>query len=306
MLQDGWAQDVTRHRQQPARRVRHEPRLQTEPRLWRRARFLPGLAVLLVSLAAVQVRPASAQGVTVALVPVPPSVVPGALFDLDLVVTQAGSPFNGFGAVIGYDPAALTLVPRVPLSLQEGSLMRGACGNTFHRFRQGADTDTITDVLLCNGVSLTGPGQIYHLQFRASTTPQFTEVRFLDGLQFYNAGILVNPVFPSDATITIGTPSGVGSVGPTRPELRIVPNPAPGAVVFTVVSDRAGRQRIDLFDVRGRMVRRFDEACGLAGARTVAWDGRDADGRPVPGGIYFVRLDANGVVLQQRVSLLRR
>ena len=273
-------------------------------------RMVPGLAVLLAWLATASVQPAAAQGVKVALVPTPATVVPGALFDLDIVVTQAGSAFNGFGAVIGYDPAALTLVQRVPLSLQVGSLMVGACGNTFHNFSfsQEAGTATISDVLLCGGMSLTGPGQIYHLQFRASTTDQVTEVRFLAGLHFYNAGIYVNPVISSNATIAIGTgtPSGVGPIAPARTELRIVPNPAPGAAMFVVGSDRPGPLRIELFDVRGRMVRRLDDADSIAGERTVAWDGRDDGGRALPGGIYFVRLDAAGTVVQKRVSLLRQ
>ena len=113
------------------------------------------------------------------------------ILDLTIVVTQSGSAFNAFDAIVGYDPAALTLVPLSPLSLQQGSLMTGACSNTFHQFEQGADRDTITDALLCNATSVTGPGQIYRLHFRASATPQVTTVRFLPGLQFYNAGLYV-------------------------------------------------------------------------------------------------------------------
>jgi hypothetical protein len=268
--------------------------------------MIPGLALLVALLATVPVRPAAAQGVTVALVPIPAAVDPGALFDLDLVVTQAGASFNGFGAVVGYDPAALTLIPRVPLSLQEGALLRGACGNTFHRFRQGASTDTITDVLLCNGVSLTGPGQIYHLQFRASTTPQVTEVQFLDGLRFYNAGIIVTPVVSSNATVTIGTPSGVNPTSSSqRTALRVVPNPAPGAAMLLVGAGRPGPLRIDLFDAQGRMVRHFDGTSDGVSEQKVAWDGRDAGGRPSPEGIYFVRLEAAGNFVQKRVTLLR-
>ena len=179
-------------------------------------RIVPGLAMLVVSLAPVRAHSAAAQGVTVALVPITDRVVPGAMFDLDLVVTKPGASFNGFGAVVGYDPAALTLVPHDTLSQQEGSPLRKACGNTFHRFRQGARTDTIADVLLCNGMSLTGPGQIYHLQFRASTKPQTTEVQFLEGLKFYDAGIFVNPVISSNATITIGAPSGADGSSKVR------------------------------------------------------------------------------------------
>ena len=70
-------------------------------------RIVPGLAMLVVSLAPVRAHSAAAQGVTVALVPITDRVVPGAMFDLDLVVTKPGASFNGFGAVVGYDPAAL-------------------------------------------------------------------------------------------------------------------------------------------------------------------------------------------------------
>ena len=140
--------------------------------------------LLLVGVLTAHASPA-APGVTVALLPTQ-QVAPGATFDVYIQVTQAGSVFNGFDAVIGYDPAALTFVPG---SNEEGPYMTGACGNTFHVFRAGAGRDTITDVLLCAGVSLPGPGQLYKLRFQASMTPQVTEVRFLPGLQFYNAGL---------------------------------------------------------------------------------------------------------------------
>lgn len=113
---------------------------------------------------------------TVALQPAIQTVAPEAEFDLYLQVTQSGSAFNGFDAIVGYTPSALTLVP---LSQQEGALMTGACATRFHRFRTGVDRDTITDVLLCSEVFLTGPGQIYRLHFRAATTPQTTAVQFM-------------------------------------------------------------------------------------------------------------------------------
>src|SRR5438445_13890395 len=62
---------------------------------------------------------AVAQGVKVALLPATQTVAPGAEFDLSMEVTVAGSAFNGFDAYIGYDPAALTLIPLSPISLQE-------------------------------------------------------------------------------------------------------------------------------------------------------------------------------------------
>jgi len=61
-------------------------------------------------------------------------------FDLELRVTQAGSAFNGFDADVSFDPSAITFVPLSPTSLQQGSLMTSACGNTFHRFTASAGT----------------------------------------------------------------------------------------------------------------------------------------------------------------------
>jgi hypothetical protein len=247
---------------------------------------------------------AGAQGVHVAIIPATSSVAPGAVFDLELRITEAGSAFNGFDAVIGWDPAALTLVPLSPTSIQQGTLMTGACGNTFHRFTPGSNSVSIADVLLCSGVSVTGPGQIYRLRFQASNTPQATQVQFLPGLQFYNAGLFVNPAISANAQIAIGT-VGVGppALG-ARVSLKATPNPAPGRVTFLIEADRAGPLRLTVLDVRGRLVRRFEDTLSTA-ATSLAWDGRDTAGRPVPAGVYLVTLDTGGRSISSRVSLVR-
>ncbi len=250
---------------------------------------------------------ASAQGVHVGIIPASSQVAPGAIFDLELRITEAGSAINGFDAVIGYDPAALTLIPLSPTSLQQGTLMTGACGNLFHRFQTGPGNATITDVMLCADVSATGPGQIYRLRFQASNTPQVTQVRFLPGLQFYNAGLFVNPAISTDASIGIGMPPV--SVGPTAAALgigmRVVPNPARGGTSFVVEADRAGPLRISVVDLRGRLVRRYEDSLATAGERTLVWDGRDTAGRLLPAGVYMVTLEIGGRSVSSRISLVR-
>jgi len=250
---------------------------------------------------------AHAQSVSVALTPAAQLVDPGSVFELSITIQEAGLAFNGFDAVIGYDPAALTFLPLSPTSLQQGELMTGACSNTFHLFQAGAATDTITDVLLCNGVSVTGPGRIYRLRFRASNTPQVTEVHFLPGLQFYNDGLYVTPVSSSDAQIGIGM--GLVDVGATperKLELRIAPNPSPGGgTSFTIESDRAGVQQLAAYDLRGRLVRHFEDTTGSAGVRLVHWDGRDDSGHVLPPGVYLVSLRLEGRSVSRRVSILR-
>jgi len=267
-------------------------------------RFAAGLLALCLSVWAAT---AHAQGVTVALTPAAQLVDPGSVFELSITIQEEGSAFNGFDAVIGYDPAALTLIPLSPTSLQQGELMTEACGTTFHLFQAGAVSDTITDVLLCNGVAVTGPGRIYRLRFKASNTPQVTEVHFLPGLQFYNDGLYVNPVTSADAQIGIGMGLvGVGATPERKLELRIAPNPSPGGgTAFTIESDRAGVQQLAAFDLRGRLVRHFDDTTATAGVRLVHWDGRDDGGHVLPPGIYLVSLRQEGRSVSHRVSILR-
>jgi hypothetical protein len=244
-----------------------------------------------------------AQGVTVALTPTQ-QVVPGATFDVYLDVTEAGSPFNGFDAVIGYDPAALTFVPG---SNQDGSYLTDACGNIWHMtFAVGASAITITDVLGCASVSLPGPGRIFRLSFQASMTPQVTAVEFLPGLQFFNAGLFVNPANSTRALIGIGMPVGVEPTGPpTRLWLAAAPNPSLGTLMFKVESNRAGPETLTVFDFQGRVVRRLAERRIEPGVHTIAWDGRNEAGAKVPPGVYLARLEVAGKAVWNRVTMLR-
>jgi hypothetical protein len=260
--------------------------------------------VLVVALACLPAGagPAGADGVAVALTPGTIQVEPGAEFDLDVTVPWAGASFNGFEMIVGWDPDALT-----PVARAEGTLMTAACATRFHYLRSGADADTIADALLCAGVSVTGPGQIYRLRFRASLTPQLTAVLFRSGPQFYDAGLYVPLAQTGQAAVGIGmTPlAAEPPAAPARLQLRIAPNPARGGTVFAVGSDRAGPWRLRVTDTRGRLVRRLDAPADTPGVRSVPWDGCDAGGRPVPPGIYLVTLEVAGTAVTGRVAVLR-
>jgi hypothetical protein len=222
--------------------------------------------------------------VKVALLPQEQAVAPGSTFDLSIEVTRAGAAFNAFDIHIGYDPDALTLLPQTPASDQEGSYFAGGCANRFHRFHPGAGRDTITDVLLCAGASLTGPGQIYRLKFKASNTARITTVRFLPGLQFYNAGLYVNPDSSTDASIAIGVP-----LEAARTLTVVADSVRAGAVVLRVQGGGAASGRMLIRDTRGRTVRRLPVVLE-SGEATVRWDGRDDAGHAQRAGRYVAEV----------------
>ena len=184
--------------------------------------------------------------------------------------------------------------------------MTGACPSTFHHFTPGADRVTIADILLCDGQSVTGPGQIYRLRFRASNTPQSTTVRFLSGLRFYDAGLYVTPVTSSDATIGIGTIVGVGEGSAAASGLRVraLPNPARAGASLRIEADRPGMQEVLVLDSLGRVVRRLEKGSFAAGPREVSWNRRSDAGRRLPAGIYTVEVRAESHTARTRLVLL--
>ena len=85
----------------------------------------------------------------------------------------------------------------------------------------------------------------------------------------------------------------------------IQPNPiATGGRIIYVLPEDA-RARVDVVDVSGRRVRTLMSAWQRGGPQTVVWDGRDAAGRLVPAGSYFVRVASRGRVASGRVSVVR-
>lgn len=268
-------------------------------------------AILVLILGVLTLGPPAHAGVTVSLGTPPISVSPGAEFDLDLLITAAGSAFNGFDATITYDPTVLTFMPASPISSQQGCLMTGgcsgACGSTYHTFSGGStDSLNIVDVLLCDQVSITGPGQLYRLHFKASSIPQSTFVRFRHA-GFYNAGLVVSPVVTSDADIGIGVLAGVDD----RPRpgaaltLHSSPEPAHGPVTLSISAAGSGAQTVEIHDVTGRLVRRLTGGWQPAGTRLLTWDGRDDGGAPLPSGVYLATARAAGLVARAHVTLLR-
>ncbi len=93
-----------------------------------------------------------------------------------------------------------------------------------------------------------------------------------------------------------GSLAGQGAPGVATPTsaaaLRICPNPSPaGAAVMFLRTAPAAPARIAIFDAAGRAVRRLDLSAG-----GTVWDGRDALGRIVPAGRFWVRLADGGAV----------
>jgi hypothetical protein len=98
------------------------------------------------------------------------------------------------------------------------------------------------------------------------------------------------------------TPQLIVPVG-NRSTISIAPNPfnERTGIRFTLASPQ-DVVRVGVFDVAGRLIRDVFSGPLAAGAHQCQWDGLDARGRKSAVGIYFIRVQASGIVLKTRVA----
>jgi hypothetical protein len=70
------------------------------------------------------------------------------------------------------------------------------------------------------------------------------------------------------------------------------PNPFVGRTDIHFALPRHEQTTIAVYDLAGRLVARLVDGVLPPGRHQVTWTGRDASGRPVASGIYFVRMQA--------------
>lgn len=83
------------------------------------------------------------------------------------------------------------------------------------------------------------------------------------------------------------------------------PNPATPKTAIRFSLGRAGHARLAIYDVQGREVVRLLDGTRPAGEQAAAWNGRDQNQQPVPGGVYFYRLEAEGRSFSRRLVIAR-
>ena len=83
------------------------------------------------------------------------------------------------------------------------------------------------------------------------------------------------------------------------------PNPFNPRTTIPYHVPAAGHVKLGVFALDGRLVVRLVDGPTTAGGHEVAWQGRDAAGRPVPAGSYLVRLEAGGGRAVRSVTLLK-
>ncbi len=85
---------------------------------------------------------------------------------------------------------------------------------------------------------------------------------------------------------------------------QLSPNPTAGSTQVQFAVARAGRVRLTVVDVSGRVVATLVDEVHRAGRYTAAWDGATAAGK-VPAGVYYIRLVASDRHVVRRLAMIR-
>jgi hypothetical protein len=83
------------------------------------------------------------------------------------------------------------------------------------------------------------------------------------------------------------------------------PNPFNPSTTVHFELARAGRVRVRVHDLSGRLIRTLADEERPAGVQLVAWDGLDAAGQPAASGVYLVRLSADGMERSLKATLVK-
>ncbi len=96
---------------------------------------------------------------------------------------------------------------------------------------------------------------------------------------------------------------------PPCPGLRDFPRPAPNPfnpqTRVTYGMKTSQDVKIEVFDLRGRLVRRLVRGFQAASEYEAIWRGDDTGGQRVASGVYLIRLQGSDVALTHRVMLLK-
>ena len=108
--------------------------------------------------------------------------------------------------------------------------------------------------------------------------------------------------------LKVGVPEGISERDPIIPvniTCTVFPNPCTGTSQIQYSIPSTSQIEITLFDVSGRLIKTLIDQMQPEGEYTVTWNGSFEDGEEVPGGIYFLYLNAGNLQASEKIILIR-
>ncbi|HRY83274.1 MAG TPA: T9SS type A sorting domain-containing protein [Candidatus Cloacimonadota bacterium] len=111
-----------------------------------------------------------------------------------------------------------------------------------------------------------------------------------DNIWCHDPNYSINDGYPCIRLTFPGTPNLDPIISEEKLKLTIYPNPARVLPTFSFNLSRRGNNDIQIFNLRGQLVRSIDLSTKQKGDHIFTWDRKDQSGRALGSGLYFIRL----------------
>lgn len=197
-----------------------------------------------------------------------------------------------------------------------GSMWKGPTGIIFASFSAAGYGGYVT---LCWRMAVDVPISNFAIERAQSADGPYTKLELPisreAGLLFSSTDHSVQPGNTYWYKIVLVSFSGEESYGPIEVRVDTVPtaymayqsypNPFNPRCAIRYDIPSAGRVGLRVFDVSGSLVRTLVNGRREPGVYSELWDGKTDDGRELPSGVYFYRLEVAGFVATRKMVLLR-
>jgi len=85
----------------------------------------------------------------------------------------------------------------------------------------------------------------------------------------------------------------------------VYPNPMLGSSRIALSTNKAERIRVDIYDLKGRLVNRLYDAHLSSGSHELVWNGNSKQGNALSSGIYFIKCSSGNSSITHKVIVLR-
>lgn len=209
---------------------------------------------------------------------------------------------HGVGYQMLFDPAVFEV-----LSIDQDSVWSDSTVIAFEHIDNGSGVAAhALSLVSASGYDGFGPVALIQARVLSGVSPGLYAFTLGDVEALDSSGGIVDLDTVADTVLvgpTTGVPDGgYASVG----RILATPNPALGGRSrISFDAPEGTRAEVSLFDLTGRRVRAFRTRGRGAAGTEVFWNGRDTEERPVPAGVYFIRVRTRDRILASRIVVLR-
>jgi len=118
-----------------------------------------------------------------------------------------------------------------------------------------------------------------------------------------------NPQLPRSPKIVYTISDGTSVTDPTIPQPQMAiscyPNPFSDKSTISVKASELGIHGLNIYNIKGQIIRSYGNSSQSSGDHTFHWDGRDDTGRQVSGGIYFAVVEAGKYKASSKILFVK-